>query len=198
LFVVAVACAPPPAQPSGSSTPSNTTNFGQTETLMCVIGFVLVLGLFSIARSKASSSKANKTTPVKSQKIVQCPNCGSFATLPMERWQNMNPSGRFFLDILFVAMGFDYTKHPENENVDKYASWETDPKFKEFQEGRRKAFCRTCRFEFFNEKTTVTSKNTSPSMSTGERLKELEKLHTAKLISEEEYKNKRQDILRGL
>ena len=133
------------------------------------------------------------------QKLVRCPNCGSLATLPMEQWTNMNPTvGNVFRAFLFGVFGGSDTKHPENENVDKYASWERDSKFKEFQEGHRKAFCRTCRFEFFNEKTTVTTKNTSTSMSTAERLKELEKLYAAKLISEEEYKNKRQDILRGL
>ena len=35
-------------------------------------------------------------------------------------------------------------------------------------------------------------------MPTADRLKELEKLRATNLVSEEEYKNKRQDILRGL
>lgn len=134
---------------------------------------------------------------------VQCPNCGSFATLPMRDY-----SGVRIIGYVLAAMIFLYRpdEHPENPRVDKLATWQQPEAVGKFNSGQIKAFCRTCKFEF-DVRTSLpkpkgpasaVGKDSSRSISTTERLGELERLHAANLISEEEYKSKRQEILRSL
>lgn len=118
---------------------------------------------------------------------IQCPNCGSYRTFPHEGSEDY---GKAMIKGVWRGLtGWDPTfDNPKN--------------FKKFQEGLIGAHCGDCQFNFdINTGTKNVSlplgKATSQN-SAEERLAHLEQLRNKKLITEEEYKQKREEIIRNL
>jgi hypothetical protein len=117
----------------------------------------------------------------------QCPNCGSFATEPTYGEGGMNNERNFWAEFLsFKSFTFDNT------------DW-----VQKFQNLQVAAICNTCKFVFKANtvlpKSMPTNAPTSDvKRSTVERLAELEQLKAQRVITEEEYKRKREEIIRNL
>lgn len=121
---------------------------------------------------------------------VRCPNCGSFATKPThgesEAALEKDSWATIASDLSFGHSRFSF------ENL----KWVQ--KFKRLEIGAR---CETCHFIF--QADTVIPKPTLanasvPQRNVEERLAELERLHTKGLVTDDEYKRKRDEILRNL
>ena len=115
---------------------------------------------------------------------VQCPNCGSFATQPT------HATGFLARDRDFWASTFGRFSFENPKWVQKFRS------------GKIKAYCTTCNFTFDVRTTTPRStplgKTQPQARTSAERLGELEQLKAKGLVTEEEYKRKRQEIIKGV
>jgi hypothetical protein len=114
---------------------------------------------------------------------VQCPNCGSFA-IGLRVTSNL-----YYFMAVFAngsPIGFDNPK------------W-----VQAFRSGQIGAVCSTCRYEF-DVNTPVrrhsfgTGDAPAEKRSVAERMKDLVELRAAGLITEDEFQQKRSDILRGV
>ena len=121
---------------------------------------------------------------------ILCPNCGSNKTYPHIEGNVLDPTQSYAFQVLrslFSAnkLTFDNPEHLRN-----------------FQAGKIAAFCPDCQFKFYvgaNPKhQTTLSSNSNINQSIEERLSQLEQLRKKNLITEEEYKQKREELLRSL
>jgi hypothetical protein len=123
---------------------------------------------------------------------IQCPNCGSFATRPRATswWQREKLSASYWME----ADGFGRKRGATFEN----------PKWVQaFQARKIGAVCDTCKYEFDTDTPARARSSSAANVATekrtlAERLKDLVELRTAGLITEDEFRQKREDILRGL
>ena len=122
---------------------------------------------------------------------VQCPNCGSFATKPTHG----EGLGREQDAMAKIASDFSFGLNRFSFDNPKWVQ-----KFKSLQVS---AVCETCKFMF--KANTVLAKSSptnaptsSPKKATAERLAELDQLRAKRVITEDEYKRKREEILRDL
>jgi rubredoxin len=114
---------------------------------------------------------------------VQCPKCKNFKT---------EPYGTPFMDSFIDAWGITQE------------SFENKKYIRKFNAGEIRAKCNFCGL-IFDAKTTwdseghpTTNPPTAKQKTSEERLAELEELKKKRFISEEEYKRKREEILRSL
>lgn len=124
---------------------------------------------------------------------IQCPKCGNYKTEPhMPGFFENESQG---MDRVFKQLGFGKGDTFEN------------PKYvQKFNSGEIRAKCNYCGLIFDNKtvvaRPTVTNSSTSDSpvrqRTPTERLDELEQMKTKGLVTEEEYRRKREGILRDL
>ncbi len=111
--------------------------------------------------------------------VVLCPHCGSTATLPLPGLGDR--LGAVFRT-MFARRGSDLTfGNPELA--------------RKFDAGEIGAYCRGCRRRF---RYQARPGEASAARSAGDRLRELERLRAEGLISDDEYRHKRAEILREL
>lgn len=113
---------------------------------------------------------------------VRCPNCGSFATKPTHGEGGLGRN-QDTLAMLFGNFTFDNS------------GW-----VRKFKNAEVKGVCETCKF-VFAANTVLAQTNaqmTSPKKTTVERLAELDQLRVNRIITEDEYQRKREEILREL
>ncbi len=113
---------------------------------------------------------------------VQCPNCGSFATVPI-------------LGLSDELVGIFVSP--------KLVLFDNPKVVQRFMKGKLKARCNTCKYVFdanTRPRNTIAenSLNVGIRQSVAERLTQAEELRAKGFLTEEEYKRKREDILRDL
>jgi hypothetical protein len=108
---------------------------------------------------------------------IQCPNCSSYDTRLLVTVSEENPLGEFFRELFKINGPSAYQK-----NVDR------------FLKGQIEAVCERCKFQF--DVNTPSSKSVSSSAEG--KLAELERLRVKGLINENEYKQKREEILKRM
>lgn len=123
---------------------------------------------------------------------IQYPNCGSFAVRPRATswWQREKLSSSFWLE----ADGFGSKRGATFENL----SW-----VQAFQARKIGAVCDTCKYEFdldtpVRVRSSGVTNVAAEKRSAAERMKDLLELRAAGLITEDEFQQKRSDILRGV
>ena len=117
---------------------------------------------------------------------VQCPNCGSFATRPRATswWQN-------------EKMAMSRMSLGQRQAFD-------NPKWvRAFRSGQVAAVCDSCRYEFdvntpIQQREAGAANVATEKRTLAERLKDLVELRAAGLITEDEFRQKKEDFLRGL
>lgn len=121
---------------------------------------------------------------------LQCPKCKNYKTVPYRQdvdWDWGASFGRLFNELF------------GGKNMG--ASFENPTYVQKFSEGKIRAQCDYCGL-IFDANTRLNSEPVathSPNQqTTEERLTELEQLRAKNLVSEEEYKRKREEILQGL
>lgn len=114
---------------------------------------------------------------------VACPFCGSSATLPLP---GLGDKVGTVLGLAFARRGQDLT-FGNHDLVRK------------FRAGQIEAVCKACR-KRFHQRTAAAEAGppAGPARPAVERLRELEQLRAEGLLSEDEYRAKRADILRGV
>lgn len=114
---------------------------------------------------------------------VPCPFCGSDATLPLP---GLGDKVSTVFGLAFARRGQDLTFN-NPELVRKFTAGQID------------ALCKACRKRFHHRTAAAEAPPPAgPARPAVERLRELEELRAAGLLSDDEYRAKRAEILRGV
>ena len=123
---------------------------------------------------------------------IECPDCGSFATRPRatSQWQTEKLSVSYFMG------SFGLGKKDQ-------ATFGNPKWVQAFRSRQIGAVCDSCKYEF--DIDTLVRAHSSGAVnvaaekrSAAERIRDLVELRTAGLITEDEFQQKRSDILRGV
>ena len=128
--------------------------------------------------------------------LIQCPNCGSFATKPTHGDDAVSREKDAFANII---SDFSFGRNRFSFDNPKW--------IQEFNASRIRAVCESCKFIFnvdimipkpASTNTTTSNQQHNQQGDIEERLAGLEQLKAKGLITEEEYQLKRKEILRKL
>jgi hypothetical protein len=121
---------------------------------------------------------------------IQCLNCGSYKTIVNEFKENENQS---YVAAALSGIFKGLTDWSSNSIYFDSAN------VKRFQQGKIGAICQECHYKFDVHTINQVSKSSTSSKDNIEkRLTQLDKLRKKNLITEEEYKLKREELLRSL
>ena len=116
---------------------------------------------------------------------VTCPHCGSAATLPLP---GLGDTVTAVFGLAFAQRGPDL-------------SFNNPDLVQKFMAGQIDAVCKACRKRFSSQARPMDMPAAPPAHSTrpaAERLRELERLRAENLLTDDEYRAKRAEILRSL